>query len=405
MAASNPVLKNPNPTRNGFPLTGEVTLPMESIHYWYTTGGGTTFHTDNGVFQTSATSFDTGAIALNCRTITRKGGSVFTPAYSGTTYFTANQLLYFESVGGKTSKVVFNWGEVTLTPETKTISTIVSQFSSLIVGATATGFVYANPEHAQIYASGVFVNGTLIPTTSAAKLINTTPKTYTLFSAYVDPVKATADTIRSIDINGVTYTASPEIDLNSTSLVKAFIEDSLDAYGAAYGTVSVDYTVCAVNGNKSVLSVTISECDTPVSRLKITIDGTTVTSIAFAAGETSGITVPSSNNYRCFNAFADPVVATADTITGITVGGVGVVFASAVTVAAGFESALSKQIKMALASAGGTCSDVVAYVNPAQANTRKTSVEILILGCNVVVNSFQLNVDAGTLSSPAFVAI
>lgn len=402
MAASNPVLKNPNPTRNGFPLTVGVTLPMESIHYWYTTAGGSTFHTDNGVFQTSATSFDTGAIALNCRTVTRKGGGVFAPAYSGTTYFTANQLLYFESVGGRTSKVVFNWGEVTLTPET--ISTIVSQFTSLIIGRTSTGFVYANPEHAQIYASGVFVNGTLIPTTSAATIIDTTPKTYTLFSAYVDPIKATVDTIRSIDINGVTYTASPD-DLNSTSLVKAFIEDSLDAYGAAYGTVSVDYTVCAVNGNKSVLSVTISECDTPVNRLKITIDGTTTLSISFAEGETSGITVPSSNNYRCFNAFTDPVIATADTITGITVGGVGVVFASAVTVAAGFESALSKQIKMALASAGGTCSDVVAYVNPAQANTRKTSVEILILGCNVVVNSFQLDVDAGTLSSPAFVAI
>ena len=81
------------------------------------------------------------------------------------------------------------------------------------------------------------------------------------------------------------------------------------------------------------------------------------------------------------------------------------VFASAVTVAVNFESALAKQIKMALASAGGACSDVVSYVNPAQANTRKTSVEILILGCNVVVNSFQLDVDAGTLSSPAFVAI
>lgn len=401
MPAANPVLTNP--TRNGFPLTGSVTLPMDSIHYWYTTAGGTTFHTDNGVFQTSATSFDTGAIALNCRTITRKGGSVFTPAYSGTTYFTANQFLYFESVGGETSKVVFTWGEVTLNPET--ISTIVSQFSSLIAGATATGFVYANPEHAQIYSSGVFVNGTLIPTTSNPTIIDTIPKTYTLFSAYVDPIKATVDTIRSIDINGVTYTASPEIDLNSTSLVKAFIEDSLDAYGASYGTVSVDYTVCAVNGDKSVLSVTISECDIPVGRLKITIDGTTVTNIAFAAGETSGITVPSSNNYRCFNAFTDPVIATADTITGITVGGVGVVFASAVTVAAGFDSALSKQIKMALASAGGTCSDVVAYVKPAEANTRKTSVEILILGCNVVVNSFQLDVDAGTLSSPAFVAI
>ena len=401
MSAANPVLTNP--TRNGFPLTGSVTLPMDSIHYWYTTAGGTTFHTDNGVFQTSATSFDTGAIALNCRTITRKGGSVFAPAYSGTTYFTANQFLYFESVEGRTSKVVFTWGEVTLNPET--ISTIVSQFSSLIAGATATGFVYANPEHAQIYASGVFVNGILIPTTSNPTIIDTIPKTYTLFSAYVDPIKATVDTIRSIDINGVTYTASPQIDLNSTSLVKDFIVDSLDAYGAAYGTVSVDYTVCAVNGNKSVLSVTISECDTPVGRLKITIDGTTVTNIAFAAGETSGITVPSSNNYRCFNAFTDPVIATADTITGITVGGVGVVFASAVTVAAGFDSALSKQIKMALASAGGTCSDVVAYVNPAQANTHKTSVEILILGCNVVVNSFQLDVDAGTLSSPAFVAI
>lgn len=344
-----------------------------------------------------------GRLRLIAERLPVRGGGVFAPAYSGHTYFTANQLLYFESVEGRTSKVVFAWGEVTLNGVA--ISTVVSQFTSLIIGRTSTGFVYANPEHAQIYASGVFVNGTLIPTTSAAKLINTTPKTYTLFSAYVDPVKATADTIRSIDINGVTYTASPEIDLNSTSLVKAFIEDSLDAYGAAYGTVSVDYTVCAVNGNKSVLSVTISECDTPVSRLKITIDGTTVTNIAFAAGETSGITVPSGLNYRCFNAFADPVVATADTITGITVGGVGVVFASAVTVAAGFESGLSKQIKMALASAGWTCSDVVSYVNPAQANTRKTSIEVLILGCNVVVNSLQLNVDAGTLSSPAFVAI
>lgn len=401
MPAANPVLTNP--TRNGYPLVGAVTLPMESIHYWYTTAGGSTFHTDNGVFQTSAISFDTGAISLNCRTITRKGGSVFTPAYSGTTYFTANQFLYFESVGGETSKVVFTWGEVTL--NAVGISTIVSQFTSLIVGKTATGFVYANPEHAQIYASGVFVNNTLIMTTAAATIVDTTPKTYTLFSAYVDPVKATADTMLSIEINGVTYTASPKIDLNSPNLVKAFIEDSLDAYGAAYGTVSVDYIVCAVNGNKSVLSVTISECDTPVTRFKITIDGTTPATINFAAGESSGITVPSGLNYRCFNAFTDPVVATADTITGITIGGSGVVFAAAVTVAAGFESALSKQIKMALASAGGTCSDVVSYVNPAQANTRKTSVEILILGCNVVVNSFQLDVDSGTLTSPAFVAI
>lgn len=401
MPAANPFLTNP--TRNGFPLTGSVTLPMESIHYWYTTAGGSTFHTDNGVFQTSAISFDTGAIALNCRTITRKGGSVFTPAYSGTTYFTANQFLYFESVGGETSNVVFTWGEVTLNGVA--ISTVVSQFTSLIIGRTSTGFVYANPEHAQIYKEGIFVNGSLIQTTAAASIVDTTPKTYTLFSAYVDPVKATVDTIRSIDINGVTYTASPEIDLNSTSLVKAFIEDSLDAYGASYGTVSVDYTVCAVNGNKSVLSVTISECDTALGRIRILIDGTTPQDISFAVGESSGITVPSSNNYRCFNAFTDPVIATADTITGITVGGVGVVFASAVTVADGFDSALSKQIKMALASAGGTCSDVVAYVNPAKANTRKTSVEILILGCNVVVNSFQLDVDAGTLSSPAFVAI
>ena len=401
MAAANPVLTNP--TKNGFPLIGTVTLPMESIHYWYTTAGGTTFHTDNGVFQTSATSFDTGAIALTCRTITRRGGSVFTPAYSGTTYFTANQFLYFESVGGETSKVVFTWGEVTL--NAVAISTIVEQFTSLIVGATTDGFVYANPVHAQIYASGVFVDNSLIITTSAATIINTTPKTYTLFYAYADPIKATADTFQSITINGVTYPADPEIDLNSPNLVKTFIEDSLHAYGAAYGTVSVDYTVCAVNGNKSVLSVTISECDTPVTRLRITIDGTTPASPSFAVGETSGITVPSGLNYRCFNAFTDPVVATADTITGITVGGVGVVFASAVNVTTSFEAALSKQIKMALASAGGTCSDVVSYVNPAQANTRKTSVEVLILGCDVVVNSFQLNVDAGTLTSPAFVAI
>ncbi len=401
MPAANPFLTNP--TRNGFPLTGTVTVPMESIHYWYTTGGGTTFHTDNGVFQTSATSFDTGAIALNCRTITRKGGSVFTPAYSGTTYFTANQLLYFESVEGRTSKVVFAWGEVTLNGVA--ISTVVSQFTSLIIGRTSTGFVYANPEHAQIYKKGIFVNGSLIQTTAAASIVDTTPKTYTLFSAYVDPVKATVDELSSIDIYGVRYTATPSIDLNDTTSVKSFIEDSLDSYGAAYGTVSVNYTICAVNGNKSVLSVTVSECDTALGRIIILIDGTTPQNISFAVGESSGITVPSSNNYRCFNAFADPVIATADTITGITVGGVGVVFASAVTVAVNFESALAKQIKMALASAGGACSDVVSYVNPAQANTRKTSVEILILGCNVVVNSFQLDVDAGTLSSPAFVAI
>ena len=131
-----------------------------------------------------------------------------------------------------------------------------------------------------------------------------------MFSAYVDPVKATVDELSSIDIYGVRYTATPSIDLNDTTSVKSFIEDSLDSYGAAYGTVSVNYTICAVNGNKSVLSVTVSECDTALGRIIILIDGTTPQNISFAVGESSGITVPSSNNYRCFSAFAVPGIVT-----------------------------------------------------------------------------------------------
>lgn len=406
MAISNP--RFANGTKNGDPLNGTVTLPLDSILYWFKSSGGSTFYTKSGVFQTSGTSFSTGFAEISAKTIVRNSGQPFKPAYNGATYFNSGCLIAIltNKDGTLADRLVFDWGDITLSTNNtlSTIRTALGLTTYIVAQLNVGGFIYANPAYSEIVdnrtASGVIFNNGFWGTTDTPEIMDYTPKTYSIFWAYNDPVKVIADKFVSITVNGTEFKPETPISLTLLEDVATYIRDAFDDAQIQYGTVSVDYKLTAVNNNNSVISITVSDCELIVQKLNILIDGGTDAHSVFAEIVPS-VTVYGGQSYRCFHSYNDLDTASADRIVGLTLNGNARTF-TGVELIPSNALAIQNSISALIAAEGAACEAVQFKVNQAQANGRATSFSIIILGSSITVNSVELDIDNGTPATANF---
>ena len=406
-AISNPVLTNP--TKNGFPIAGQVEIPLASILYWFQTASGTTFYTESGVYQTSDTSFVTGFPQIACASITRKNGSVFKPTYQGYTFFNPESVVGAFVKDGYVTKIVFTWGEVTIKGYTfvqyKTDFAIISAIEGEL---TAGGTLFASTSYAQtLTARAIIMGGVVYPTTATPTIQDLTKKTYSTFFVYTDPVLATQDSFYAIKIKGVSYLADPLIALSDTASVQSFITDRLKKQLANYSTVSVGYTPASANNKPAVLSITIADCDTLIEAFSIDIDaGGSIAGSSFVVLNTSSVIVPHSTNYEEFGIYTDPAIGTPSTIVGITVdGATAITFPSAIDLTFANTDAIQNAIKAALSDNGYYVEDVQFKNQLASTNGKKATVRVIALGANVLMDRVDIEINGTTPASLNFTQI
>ena len=137
--------------------------------------------------------------------------------------------------------------------------------------------------------------------------------------------------------------------------------------------------------------------------IEIDIDAGTPGTATFTAIEPT-VEVEDSLNYRCFYAYADPDTGVADKIVGLTLDGNARTF-TGIELSPANGATIQNAISALIATEGYACEKVEFKVHQAQANGRKTSISIIIIGSSIVVDSVELDIDAGTPDTAPFVTI
>lgn len=307
---------------------------------------------------------------------------------------------------------MFSWGDINI--ENYTIAQVKTQLnlSSYIISQTNSGeTIYCNPDYSQILSGtnneGIFSYNTLFPTNSQPEITGGEENTYSLFWKMSDSNIAVADQFTNIVINGTDYESPSPIDLQDTAGIKAFIVATLADIQVLYSSVFVNYTLANVNNNYSVLVVTIANCTATITDFHILKNGVTPDSNTFAVINQTGVIVPSSLGYTCYYSYVDNNTGINDMITGFTFDGSPVVLPSpiAVTQIPITLLEIERAILSALGTIGKTCSDVDVNFNPAQANGRNSTLSIVVLNSNAVIDSIEMDIDSGTIVSEPFIVI
>lgn len=389
--ATNPVITNP--TKNGTPMRGAVTIPIDSIHYFYSGVSIAAFITESGVYQGTCTP-DTEFPELTCLTISDNLGRVIKPTFPNTLYVNPSTFVSLISSDGIVELIEFTWGRVTIN---ETLAVLKAQIvgDEVIVCELPNGkTMYASPDFAQYASNQVTIDGNVIPCLSVVLRTNTLTD-YLLWMPFADANIAVPTKTLSIEVNGTTYPLTPT-SIASIANVKTQITELLDSLSVRYGVVTGRYYQTDLNGEDTLFSLIITACDATIGDFTITISGGADTSTSFT-GLTSSLESPSftGNVYQAYGTVTDADILDTDFATGVVIAGTTVTFSSpiAVTDARG----ISEAIHGAIFTRGRVANYASFKIAMAYADTKKSVISAIIGGANVVPDSLKLNFDSGTV--------